>query len=273
MKTSNPFVPIMIWLALSATLSAAELPPLKHSFVVIAHRGEHQRHHENTLGAIDGAIEAGADFVELDVRRSKDGRYLLMHDSTVDRMTDGHGAVVSLTWNELEKLSVHDRSLPDVPPARIPSFEEALARCRDRIHIYLDFKAGNREQVANLIRKAGMAKQVLVYDGVGQIATWRKVAPEFPLIISPPESAASGVPALEAFLTENPCEVLDDNWSGWTQETVRKADSLSSRVWPDIQMRDEGPAYWKRVLAVGFTGVQTDHPRELINWLKSENRR
>lgn len=251
----------------------AELPPLKHSFVVIAHRGEHQMHHENTLEAIDGAIAAGADFVELDVRRSKDGQHILMHDSTVDRTTDGRGRVESLTWTELKNLQVSDCSLTEIPSSRIPTFADALAYCRDRIHIYLDFKAGDRAEVVDLIRKAGMMKQVLVYDAVDQIPAWRKVAPEIPLIVSPPGAAAGSPSALETFLKEHPCEVLDGNWSGWKPDVVQRAPMFGSRVWPDIQKSNEGPAYWEEVLAVGFTGVQTDHPKELIEWLKGRKLR
>lgn len=260
-------------LALSSDSQAAELPKLRHSFVVVAHRGEHQHHHENTLEAIEGAIEAGADFVELDIRRSKDGHYLLMHDSTVDRMTDGHGTVASLTWDKLRGLKVQDRSLTNVPPSRIPSFDEVLKVCHNRINIYLDFKDGDRAEVAAMIRNAGMAKQVLVYDGVEKVPAWRKAAPEFPLIVSPPDEAAASPAAIEAFLKDHPVEILDDNWSGWNVATVRRAKELGSPVWPDIQSRTENPAYWQKVLAIGFDGVQTDHPKELIEWLKLHDRR
>jgi glycerophosphoryl diester phosphodiesterase len=57
--------------------------------VVIAHRGEHRAHPENTLPAFQAAIDAGADFFELDVRTTSDGRLVLMHDARVDRTTKG----------------------------------------------------------------------------------------------------------------------------------------------------------------------------------------
>jgi len=250
---------------------AADLPTRKHAFAVIAHRGAHQQHHENTLEAFEAAIEAGADYIEMDVRASRDGRYLLMHDSTVDRMTDGSGSVAGLAWTELEALQVRDPSLANVPPSRIPTLEEALALCHHRIHIYLDFKSGDRAEVARLIRSADMSSQVLVYDDVSQIAVWREIAPELPLIVSLPESARASPSGLAAFLKDNPCEVLDGKWSGWTAEIVRKAESLGARVWPDIQNPNENPEYWQKVLAPGFSGVQTDHPVELIRWLKARN--
>src|SRR5271170_2091058 len=66
--------------------------------MVIAHRGEHLKHPENTMPAFQAAIDAGADFFELDVRTTSDGRLVLMHDRTVDRTTNGTGAVREMTF-------------------------------------------------------------------------------------------------------------------------------------------------------------------------------
>src|SRR5262249_6466235 len=74
-----------------------------------AHRGEHLRHPENSLPAIQAAIDAGMDFVELDVRTTADGNLVLMHDRTVDRMTNGQGAVASMTLAEVRKLDLGAR--------------------------------------------------------------------------------------------------------------------------------------------------------------------
>jgi glycerophosphoryl diester phosphodiesterase len=251
-------------------LSAADLPALKHSTVVIAHRGEHLRHHENTLEAIDGAVEAGADFVELDVRRSSDGRYLLMHDASVDRMTDGKGRVVEQSWEQLSKLVVRDTRLTNIPPSRIPLFEEALARCRGRIHIYLDFKAGDRAKVAAMIREAGMERGVLVYDSASGIEEWRRLAPELPLITSPPKAALTNSAALKEFVLQYLPEVLDE---APDSAFITAAGALCVKTWPDIQRADETPEYWRGIWDKGLRGFQTDHPAELVRWLKETGRR
>src|SRR5271156_4618615 len=72
--------------------------------VVIAHRGEHRAHPENTLPAFQAAIEAGADFFELDVRTTSDGRLILMHDAKVDRTTNGSGTVREMTFEQIRML-------------------------------------------------------------------------------------------------------------------------------------------------------------------------
>jgi glycerophosphoryl diester phosphodiesterase len=250
----------------------AELPPPRHSFIVIAHRGDHTRAHENTLTAIEHAIEAGVDYVELDVRRTLDGQYVLMHDSTVDRMTDGHGSVHQMTLAQLQSLHVRDLKRPQIPPDHLPSFNEALAAIKNRINIYLDFKEGDRAAVAKAIRDAGVAKQILVYDDADSVEEWRRVAPELPLIVSPPGEAKTPQ-QLADFISKFGVEVLDGPWQGYSREMVAAANRLGARAWPDIQRAQEDSAYFENIIARGFTGLQTDHPEELINWLTRQHRR
>src|SRR3954463_9396296 len=69
-----------------------------------AHRGAMDTHPENTIPSFQEAIQAGAHMIELDVQLSADGVAVLMHDDTVDRTTDGHGAVASLTFAQLHAL-------------------------------------------------------------------------------------------------------------------------------------------------------------------------
>jgi len=75
-----------------APSSTADRPVL-----VVAHRGCWKATAENSLAAIEACIALGVDVVELDARRTVDGALVLMHDATVDRMTNGHGRVEDLT--------------------------------------------------------------------------------------------------------------------------------------------------------------------------------
>jgi glycerophosphoryl diester phosphodiesterase len=262
----------LVVLAVAADVVGAQLPPARNGFVVIAHRGNHTRAHENTLKALREAADAGADYVELDVRRTADGHYVLMHDGTMDRMTDGRGSVGQMTLAELRALTVRDPGRPAVPPERIPTLEEALGVIKGRVNVYLDFKQGDRDEVARRIREAGVARQVLVYDRPENVAAWRKAAPELPLMVSPPPDLRDGE-ALVAFARRLGVEALDGSWELYSREMVSAAERAGIKVWPDIQAREEGPEYFKKVLDRGFTGAQTDHPEELIDWLKTKKRR
>jgi glycerophosphoryl diester phosphodiesterase len=256
-------------LAFNLAGGAAELPTSRHAFTVIAHRGNHTRAQENTITALEHAVRVGADYVEIDVRRSADGVYVLMHDATVDRMTDGHGAVRQLTIAQLQALRVADPHRPEIAPDRVPLLAEILELAKGRINLYVDFKEGERSEVAELIRKHGMTRQVIVYDEIPHIPEWRRIAPEIALIISPPKGAASP-DNLVAFVKKSGVEILDGDWTFYTREMVAALKPLGVAVWPDIQEAKEDAAYFQRVRAVGFTGAQTDHPEELLAWLKAQ---
>src|SRR5258708_35669195 len=87
-------------------LLAATCVGQERRIAVIAHRGEHLRHTENTLAAFPAAIDLCADYFGLDVRTTKDGKLVLMHDGTVERTTNGKGEAAHMTVDEIRALEV-----------------------------------------------------------------------------------------------------------------------------------------------------------------------
>src|SRR5664279_4518632 len=139
------------------------LPESKHTFIVIAHRGDHTQVPENTIAAFNEGIKNGVDYVEMDLRTTKDSVLVIMHDATVDRMTNGKGKVSELTFAEIRQLKITGTIKNMSIQYDVPSFEEALATCKNKIHIYLDFKDASVEQAYQMITKNGMENQVIVY--------------------------------------------------------------------------------------------------------------
>ena len=125
---------------------------------IIAHRGASGYAPENSIEAIKMAIEMGADFIEIDVRRTRDGRLILIHDGKVDRVTDGTGYVSRLSLRQVRKFR-----LPNGEP--IPTLEEALnllktaKRSKFRIHIKW---AGFEHKVLNAIIATGVWDRVRI---------------------------------------------------------------------------------------------------------------
>ena len=76
--------------------------------IVVAHRGDWRNAPENSLQAIENCIKMGVDMVEIDIRETKDGQLILMHDETIDRTTTGTGKVTDLTWDYLQTLLLRD---------------------------------------------------------------------------------------------------------------------------------------------------------------------
>ena len=98
--------------------------------LVAAHRGDSYNCFENTMDAFRAAVEAGADMIETDVRMTKDGLLVLIHDETVDRTTNGSGPVSEMTYEELRQLNAGGI----YKPAQIPTLEELLQYCREHHH-------------------------------------------------------------------------------------------------------------------------------------------
>jgi glycerophosphoryl diester phosphodiesterase len=104
---------------------------------IVAHRGESARYPENTLEAFQGAIDVGADAVELDVRMTADGVPVIMHDLEVSNTTDGSGFVHQLTLAEIKAL---DASKGSGPRAEVPTLAEALDLLSGRVGVNIEIK-------------------------------------------------------------------------------------------------------------------------------------
>jgi glycerophosphoryl diester phosphodiesterase len=94
----------------------------------IAHRGCSARYPENTLAAFKGAIDAGAQMIELDVCLSKDRHLVVIHDKTVDRTTNGSGAVKMLTLAQLRQLDAGSWFDPRFNAERLPTWPRCWMR-------------------------------------------------------------------------------------------------------------------------------------------------
>ena len=141
--------------------------------LVIAHRGNSAHCPENTLASFRSALEIGALFVELDVQLTADGQVVVLHDPTVDRTTDGHGPIASLSLSEARSLSAGypARFGSAFATERIPTLREALELVRDRARVMIEIKPdavgahvddGIEEQTLRIVRECGAAENVAI---------------------------------------------------------------------------------------------------------------
>jgi glycerophosphoryl diester phosphodiesterase len=117
-------------------MGGAEIPEQSWP-IVVAHRGASAAFPENTLQAFDGAVAAGADFVELDVRLTADGVPVIMHDLEVGSTTDGEGFLHTLTLAQVRTL---DASGGSEHRAAVPTLEEALILLAGRAGVNIEIK-------------------------------------------------------------------------------------------------------------------------------------
>ena len=249
------------------------LPVVRHGFVVSAHRGDHTQAPENTLASFSHAIADQVDYVEIDLRTTSDGQLVIMHDASLDRMTNAKGWVKDFSFAEIRNLQVTEKEHPEWGTFSVPSFKEVLALCKDKINIYLDFKDADPNKAFEQICEFGMQRQVVVYiNAPHQWTAWRKTAPSMPLMVSLPDSVKDPG-SLEAFVRSSRVEILDGDYDQYTVDMVKKAGQLGTFVLTDIQGPRENAALWDDAISRGIRGLQTDHPRELIAYLNQRNLR
>jgi glycerophosphoryl diester phosphodiesterase len=136
-------------------------------FLKIAHRGYSEKYPENKLLAFTKAVEAGADMIELDVHLSRDGHIMVIHDSRIDRTSNGRGEVVDLTLVELKKHN-YNNGMTNYGFVEVPTLEEVINLVGDRVSLNVEIKksrtkhAGIEKSLADLLKKKHFIDRVIV---------------------------------------------------------------------------------------------------------------
>ena len=245
-------------------LQSTHLPITNHKLVVIAHRGSHLNVPENTLAAYATAIKEGADYVEIDLRTTKDGHLVIMHNESLPGVTGAKGQIKDLNYSDIKDLKIKPVVKGDTTTYRIPEFTDVLNLCKGKINIYLDFKDADVEKTYRLLTVSGMQNSVVVYlNKEEQYGQWKTIAPHVPLMASLPENM--NIAQLNNVLDTRPLDVVDN---AFNNDLVNLMHKRNIAVWLDVQSEDEGPATWEQALRLGADGLQTDHPEKLIKYLE-----
>lgn len=153
--------------------------------LVFGHRGARQAAPENTLAAFRKAHEMGADGIELDVMLSADGVPVVIHDSTVDRTTNGSGRVRELTLDQLRELDAGGRFASQFSGEPIPTLAEVLDAFGSALRINIELKSastgddGLEARVVELLRARSLGRSI-VFSSFNPLSLWRakRLAPE-----------------------------------------------------------------------------------------------
>jgi glycerophosphoryl diester phosphodiesterase len=270
-------------LAAGVQLALVEPRP-EHAFfaqeppVIIAHRGGKGLAPENTVEGMRRGIEAGAHLIEFDLRATRDLGLVAMHDETVDRTTDGTGAVRDLTFAQVRALDAGYRFSADGGRTfpfrgtgiRVPTLEEILAAF-PRQRLLIDLKETDREvveRVAEVIAGHGATQSVLLtsFHDVTNRA-WRELMPE--AVRGTGEDATLVFyifhrSRLMPFYRPHADALQVPEFSGrirvLTPGFVRDAHAKNMRVY--VWTIDE-PADMRRFLAMGVDGIITGYPDRL----------
>ena len=153
-------------------------------FMNIAHRGASAYAPENTFAAFDRALALGASHVEFDLHFSSDGHVVVIHDETLDRTTNGTGAVAETTLAELQSLDAGAWFSPGFVGERVPTFGGMLERYKGRFHFHVEIKSdavGLSQRAADLVRGYGVADSATITSfNLSSIEEVTAYAPELP---------------------------------------------------------------------------------------------
>jgi len=140
---------------------------LEDHTMIIAHRGASANAPENTLAALELAITEGADWVEIDVQETREGKVVVIHDSDLKKIGGSGLKVFESSLAELQSVDIGSWKDLSFNDQRIPTLQQVLALCKNRINIVIELKYYGQEEhleerVANLVDSAGMQDQIAV---------------------------------------------------------------------------------------------------------------
>jgi len=268
-----------------------------HIFVA-AHRADWIYAPENSLQGLRNAIFFGADLIETDVRRTRDGHYIMMHDATVDRTTNGSGTIAEMTLDEIRQLRLKT-NWGQSTPFTVPTLDDFIIEAKGHAYLYLD-KAGIdlpgssegttvRELLDILRRHDALQEAVFVlnwpYEKARRIFGTALDSVVYCPVIE--DRIPNLTDYVETFLRElHPAafqfrmESLDTESYRFLPHVLASGSrAFVASTWPrhtaghdDEASIFRSPAEgWGWLVGQGFTIIETNYPKDLIQFLRNRS--
>ena len=254
--------------------------------IVIAHRGCWKDTAENSLAAVHECIRDAVDGIEFDVRHSKDGVAVVIHDDTLDRTTNGHGKVADLTLAQLKALRLKsgrggNASLTD---QTIPTLSEFLAAAKDQLLLVFDVKDFTQEETFRTAKSAGVEKQAIFFyecsndQLLNHIRSfWRDVI-VFPIAFDNSVSVSRALASCKS----QPAHLIHVKFShdSYMDSEKLKVGGWPARIWVatmrpedvaghgDVAAMQDPDANWGWLIRAGANMIMTNEPQALLVYLK-----
>lgn len=230
---------------------------------VVVHRGANFLAPENTLPSARAALKYGAEWIELDVRKSKDGVLYNLHDETLDRTTDGHGPIHLVTSSEIERLDAGSWFGPAFRGLKVPRIETMLDSLKGKANVFFDVKKGTPvADLVKLVRAKGFEKNSFFwFADAKMLPEFVKLAPEMKIKVN--ASDIEGIKKWQAVCRPSYVEIEPENITKELVNYCHKNDILvmaaiqngneeaykkAIQAQPDLVNIDQ-PELWARVVA------------------------
>jgi glycerophosphoryl diester phosphodiesterase len=235
--------------------------------LAIAHRGASGYAPENTLAAFRRAVAQGVTFIETDLHLTRDAHFVAIHDDTVERTTNGHGAVHNMTLAEIRRLDAGSWFASEFTGERIPTLEDILGFARKNdVVFYLELKpsgfwGGEHALISALRDSSEIPRSVIISFDPAILAALRKIEP----------TLMTGL--LYSGNSENPFENAVE--IGARQIAVR-GDLVTPNFLQQARKKNlqvvcwtvNSPAHMRSLASAGVDGIMSDYPDRLLTVLK-----
>ncbi|WP_405607990.1 glycerophosphodiester phosphodiesterase family protein [Polaribacter sp. Asnod1-A03] len=243
-----------------------------NNILVAAHRGAHMGNFENSIASTLKSIELGVDIIEVDVKTTKDGYLVLMHDSSIDRTTTGSGKVEELTLAEIKAFKLKG-PYGRVSKEPVPTFKEFLKVVKGKIMVDVDMKTDNVRGLVKAVNEYGNKDEVFYFDNdYHQLQSIKSLDTSAQLM---PRAYSLNM-ADSAVVKFNPRVVhIDPSFN--TKEVCDLLKENNARIWintlgeKDAEIRyGNGEKVIEELIKNGANIIQTDEPEMLLELLRSK---
>lgn len=246
--------PKLFGLFLCMTAAVLGLSALRCSAVdVVCHRGANEHAPENTLAAAQLCIDWGVQYVEIDVRTSKDGVMYILHDPWLNRTTNGKGFIFQLTSEEIDKLDAGSWFDKKFAGEKVPRLEPYLRAIKGKIKVYFDVKAADLEQLIDLVYAVGMENDCFFwFDRPEKALEFRQLDAKLPLKVN-----VKNVDTVKEAVDKYRANIVELSLGTMTPDVVAACRERGLRIMVLNTKKD--PEAFRRIVESGADLVNLDH--------------
>ncbi|MEH7082609.1 glycerophosphodiester phosphodiesterase family protein [Neobacillus drentensis] len=244
---------------------AAETTGELRQMDTVAHRGASGYAPENTIAAFDKGVDMKADYIEIDVQRSKDGKLVIIHDTKVDRTTDGTGYVKDLTFDQIRSLDAGSWKGEQFKGEKIPTFDEILDRYHGKIGILIELKSpelypGIEEMVAQELKERNLDKpqneKIIIQSfNFESMKKANSLLPKVPIGVLTSNRADTSEQSLKEFAAY--ADYFNPSYGIVTEELVNQVHANGMKIQSWTVRSHEAADF---LLKMNVDGIITDYP-------------
>lgn len=245
----------------------------KYDLRVSAHRGNSEIAPENTIATFQKILEIGVDYIEIDVRTTKDGHLVILHDGNLDRTTTGKGKMKDFTLSELKTLSAGKNFGVAYHNEKIPTLDETLSLVskwntshKSKTNLYVDCKDVKVEPLLKALKKHKLLKDAVFYGSDDYLLALKKVDKHAKLMpsLSHPNEISIKKKALKPF-------AFDVNWPILNEDLVKAIHIEKIKVFTDLLGFYDLPINYIKAAELKVDLIQTDHVKKVYATLLEPN--